>query len=91
MIENGYESNIWLHDITLDISEDFLTWLKNYNPNVRGRLKSSTIYGYFKHYKYIIARAVRDVQPIKNKESLSYYLIKSIRQEKTIYNLMTND
>jgi hypothetical protein len=36
-------------------------------------------------------RAVRDVQPIKNKESLSYYLIKSIRQEKTIYNLMTND
>ena len=59
LIENGYESNIWLHDITLDISEDFLTWLKNYNPNVRGRLKSSTIYSYFKHYKYIIARAVK--------------------------------
>ena len=36
-------------------------------------------------------RAVRDIQPIKNKESLSYYLIKSIRQQKTIYNLMTND
>ena len=36
-------------------------------------------------------RAVRDVQPIKNKESLSSYLIKSIRQEKIIYNLMTND
>ena len=35
-------------------------------------------------------RAVRDVQPLKQ-EGLSSYLIKSIRQEKTIYNLMTND
>ena len=35
--------------------------------------------------------AVTDVQTIKNKDILYRYLIKSIRQEKTIYNLMTND